>query len=85
MTRACDVTSAAREATSAETAPTQSTDTSGLQVPGTGAAPEVGMGAMVVTEAGAGPLGTEDTEAGLPGTEDIEAGQEGDTDTASFS
>jgi len=49
-------------------------DTNGLQVPGTGAAPEVAMEAMVTTEAG-----TEDTEADLPGTEDIEAGPEGDT------
>lgn len=67
MTRACDVTSAAREATSAETAPTPSTDTSGLRVRDTGAAPEVAM---------------EDTEAGadLQETEDTEAGQEEDTE-----
>jgi len=54
--------------------------TSGLPVPGTGAAPEVPMEAMVATEAGAGLPGTEDIEADLPGTEDIEAGPGGDTE-----
>lgn len=70
LTLACDATSAAREATSVETAPTQSTATSGLQARGTGAAPEDAMEAMEDMEAA----------ADLPETGDTEAGQEEDTE-----
>lgn len=70
LTRACDATSAAREATSAETAPTPSTGTSGLRARDTGAAPEDAMEAMEAMEAG----------ADLQERGDIEVDQEEDTE-----